>query len=138
MQKILNADQRQKAKPQRKGPAGSSPRFVPIDRRNWIDVEQVNYSFSEYEGTKESDSFLLRHSQPKCIEKNTERFISGELKENLQNQFTQSIHLSDDRWNSLFGSRRRSKKGDSSTVLNDFRNNCFFPSSSRTFRTQSY
>ena len=38
---------------------------------------------------------------------------------------------------SMFGSRRRSKKGDSSTVLM-IQGQLFFPSSSRTFRTQSY
>ena len=28
-----------KAKPQRRGPAGSSPRIVPMERRNWIHIE---------------------------------------------------------------------------------------------------
>ena len=31
-----------KAKPQRKKPAGFSPRIVPIGRRNWTDVEPGN------------------------------------------------------------------------------------------------
>ena len=34
-----------KAKPQRREPAGSSPRIVPIDRRNWIDIEPGEYLF---------------------------------------------------------------------------------------------
>ena len=38
---------------------------------------------------------------------------------------------------SMFGSRRRSKK-DIPVLYWWFRNNCLFPSSSRTFRTQSY
>ena len=38
-----------KAKPQRREPAGSSPRIVPIGRRNWIDIEPGKYSFSDYE-----------------------------------------------------------------------------------------
>ena len=32
------------AKPQRREPAGSSPRIVPIERRNWIDIEPRKYS----------------------------------------------------------------------------------------------
>ena len=31
-----------KAKPQRREPAGSTPRIVPIERRNWIDIEPGN------------------------------------------------------------------------------------------------
>ena len=36
-----------KAKPQRREPAGSSPRVVPIGRRNWIYIEPEKYSFSD-------------------------------------------------------------------------------------------
>ena len=35
-----------KAKPQRREPAGSSSRIVPIERRNWIDMEPMKYSLS--------------------------------------------------------------------------------------------
>ena len=35
-----------KAKPQRRTLAGSSPRTVPIGRRNWIDIETVKDSLS--------------------------------------------------------------------------------------------
>ena len=38
-----------KAKPQRREPAGSSPRTVPIGKRTWTDVEPGKYSFSDYE-----------------------------------------------------------------------------------------
>ena len=37
---------RAKAKPQRREPAGSSSRIVPIERRNWIDMEPGNFSLS--------------------------------------------------------------------------------------------
>ena len=50
-----------KAKPQRREPAGSSPRIVPIERRNWIDIEPGKYSLSEYEVSKKV-IYLLRHS----------------------------------------------------------------------------
>ena len=57
-----STDRRQKQKPQRRELAGSSPRIVPIARRNWIDIESGKYSFSEYEVSKKV-TFLLRHSQ---------------------------------------------------------------------------
>ena len=41
-----------KAKPQRRELAGSSPRIVPIWRRNWIDIEPGKYSFSDSEVSK--------------------------------------------------------------------------------------
>ena len=35
-----------KAKPQRKEPAGSSPRIIPTESRTWIDIEPGEYSLS--------------------------------------------------------------------------------------------
>ena len=35
-----------KAKPQRREPAGSSSRIVPMERRNWIDIEPGKHSLS--------------------------------------------------------------------------------------------
>ena len=51
-----------KAKPQRREPAGSSPRTVPIGNRIWTDVETGKYSFSDSEVSKKV-MYLLRHSQ---------------------------------------------------------------------------
>ena len=51
-----------KAKPQRREPAGSSPRIGSIERRHWIDIEPEEYSFSENEVAKKV-TFLLRDSQ---------------------------------------------------------------------------
>ena len=85
-----------KAKPQRREPAGSSPRIVPIERRNWTDIEPGKYSFSEYEVPKKV-MFLLRHFQQMHREEDGAVHF-WRMKENLQNQFPQSIHWSDDRW----------------------------------------
>ena len=84
-----------KTKPQRRELAGSSPRIVPIERRNWIDIETGKYSFSEYEVSKKV-TFLLRHSQQMHREEDGAIHF-WRIKENLQNQVPQSIHLSDDR-----------------------------------------
>ena len=45
-----------KAKPQRKEPASSSPRIVPIERRNWIGIEPGKSSFSDFEVSVEESS----------------------------------------------------------------------------------
>ena len=83
-------------KPQRREPAGSSPRIVPIERRNWIDIEPGKHSLSAYEVSKKV-IYLLRHSQEVHREEDgAVRFCR--IKENLQNPFPQSIHWSDDRW----------------------------------------
>ena len=47
----LNAEEfvsqpKAKAKPQRKEPADSSSRIIPMNRRNWIDIEPGKHSLS--------------------------------------------------------------------------------------------
>ena len=64
------------AKPQRREPAGYSPRIIPMNARNWIDIEPGKHSLSAYEVSKKV-IHLLRHSS-KYIEKRMERFTSGE------------------------------------------------------------
>ena len=103
-----------KAKPQRRELAGSSPRIIPIERRNWIDVEPGKYSFSDYEVSKKV-TFLLRHSQQMRREEDGAVHF-WRMKENLQSQFPQSIHWSDDRWK-LCLAAGGGAKGDISTAL---------------------
>ena len=91
-----------KAKPQRRGLAGSSPRIVPMERRNWIDIEPGKHSLSEYEVSKKV-IHLLRHSQK------VHREEDGEI------PFPQSIHWSDDRWKACLaaGAKSRALQGHS-------------------------
>ena len=90
-----------KAKPQRREFAGSSSRIIPMERRNWID--------SEYEVSKKV-IHLLRHTQ-KVYREEDGAVHFWRIKENLQNQFPQSIHWSDDRWKACLaaggGAKRR-------------------------------
>ena len=90
---------RSKAKakpPQRRAPAGTSPRIVPIGRRTWIDIEPGKYPFSEYDVSKKL-MYLLRHSQQMHREEDGAVHF-WRMKENLHSQFPQSIHWSDARW----------------------------------------
>ena len=41
-----------KAKPQRREPADCSPSIIPMNERNWIDIEPGNHSLSAYEVSK--------------------------------------------------------------------------------------
>ena len=41
-----------KAEPQRREPAGYSPRIIPMNPRNWIDIEPGKHSLSAYEVSK--------------------------------------------------------------------------------------
>ena len=124
-----------KAKPQRREPAGYSPRIIPMNARSWIDIEPGKHSLSAYEVSKKV-IHLLRHSQQVYREEDGAVHF-WRIKEDLQNQFPQSIYWSDDRWKACLaaggGEKRRFQycTDDSGiTVL--------FPSSSRTFRTRSY
>ena len=108
-----------KAKPQRRELAVSSPRIVPIERRNWIDIEPGKYSLSEYEVWKKV-IYLLRHSQQVHREEDGAVHF-WRMMENLQNQFPQSIHWSDERWKSCLaaggGVKRRFQYYDSGTIV---------------------
>ena len=79
-----------KAKPQRREPADSSPRTVPIEKRIWTDVEPGKYLFSDFDVSKKV-TYLLRHSQH--VQREEDGAIHfWNIKENLQNQFPHSSH----------------------------------------------
>ena len=91
-----------KAKPQRREPAGYAPRIIPMNIRNWIDVEPGKHSLSAYEVSKKV-IHLLRHSQQVHREE-VGAVHFWRIKENLQIQFPHYPHWSD---GSMLGSRRR-------------------------------
>ena len=110
-----------KAKPQRREPVDYSPSIIPMDRRNWIEIEPGKYSLSEYEVSKKV-IHLLRHSQ--TVQREEDGAVHfWRKKENLQNQFPQSIHWSDDRWKACLaaggGAKRRYQYciDDSGTIV---------------------
>ena len=84
-----------KAKPHRRELV-DSPIMIPMNERKWIDIEPGNSSPSAYEISKKV-IHLLRHSQ--TVQREEDGAVHfWRIKENLQNQFPQFIHWSDDRW----------------------------------------
>ena len=104
--KVFVCRSKAKAKPKRREFVGSSSRIMPMNRRNWIDTEPGKHSFSDCEVSKKVTYLLCRSQHVHRVEDGAVHLCR--MKEHLQNQLPQSIHLSDDRW--MVGSRRRSKK----------------------------
>ena len=97
-----------KAKTQRSEPANYSPRIIPMKVRNWIDIEPGNHSLSAYEVSKKV-IHLLRHSQQ--VQREEDGAVQfWRMKENLQSQFPQSIHWSENRWTACLAAGGGDKK----------------------------
>ena len=85
-----------KAKPQRREPAGSSPRTFPIGKRTWTDVEPGKYSLSDYDVSKKL-IHLLRHGQH--VHREDDGAIEfWRIKEDLQKYYLYCPHWSDSKW----------------------------------------
>ena len=82
MQKDFAGRSKAKAKPQRREPAGYSPRIIPMNARNSIDIEPWKQSLSAYEVSKKV-IHLLRHSQ-KVHREDDGAVHFWRIKENLQ------------------------------------------------------
>ena len=97
-----------KAKPQRREPAGYSPSIIPMNERNWIDMEPRNHSLSAYEVSK-IVIHLLRHSQQ--VQREEDGAVHfWRIKENFQSQFPQIPHWSDDRSKACLAAGRGAKR----------------------------
>ena len=98
-------------------------------------LNQQNSSFSAYEILKKVINFL-RHSQ--TVQREDDGAVQfWRMKNYLQNQFPQIIYWSDDRWKACLSAGGGAKRRHQSCT-DIFRNNYLFPSSSRTFRTQTF
>ena len=80
---------RAKAKPQRRELAGYSPSIIPMNTRTWIDIEPGNHSLSAYEVSKKV--IHLQREEDGAVH-------FWRIKGNLQSQFPQIPHWSDNRW----------------------------------------
>ena len=96
------------AKPQRREPAGTSPRTVPIGKRTWTDVEPGKYSFSDYEVSKKL-MYLLRHAQQ--VRREEDAAVQfWRIKENLQQNFLYCPHWFDSKWKHAWQEERKQEK----------------------------
>ena len=102
-------------KPQRREPASSSSRTVPIEKRIWTDVEPGKYSCSNNEVSK-NVTYPLRHSQHVNREED-EAVQFWRIKDNLQKYFLHCPHWSDEKWKKMHG--QRSRKQEKIPVLSD-------------------
>ena len=84
-----------KAKPQRREPAGSSTKTIPIGERCWTDVEPGEYSISDYAVSKKL-IHLLRHARTQREDDGATEF--WRIKDDLQKYFLHCHHWSDDKW----------------------------------------
>ena len=92
--KVFAARSKAKAKPQRRESV-DLPSIIPMNARNWIDIEPGESSFSAYEISKKVIN--LRHSQ--TVQPEDDGAVQfWKIKNFLQNQFPQVPYWSDDRW----------------------------------------
>ena len=132
--KDFAARSKAKAKPQRREPV-DVPSIIPMNERKWIDIEPGESSFSAYEISKKVIN-LLRHSQ--TVQREDDGAVQfWRIKNYLRNQCPHVHSWSDDRWKVCLaaggGAKRRYQYCTDISGTN-----YLFPSSSRTFRTQSH
>ena len=106
--KDFAARSKAKAKPQRRELASCSPSIIPMNARNWIDIEPRNHSLCVR--SFEEVIHLLRHSQ--IAQREDDGAIHfWRIKKHLQSQFPQIPSWSDDRWKAFLaaggGAKRR-------------------------------
>ena len=103
-----------KAKPQRREPASSSTRTIPIGERIWTDVEPGEYSISDHEVSKKL-IHLLRHGRLHRENDGANEF--WRIKDNLQKHFSHCHHWSDDKWKKTMARGGGNKKNTSIVLI---------------------
>ena len=96
-----------KAKPQRRTPASSSTRILPINERKWTDVEPEDYSPVAHQVSKQL-STLLRHGHLPREDDGAIEF--WRIKEYYRNDLVRSQHWSDEKWKSTMAKGGGNKK----------------------------
>ena len=105
--KVVAARSEAKAKPQQREPVDTTA-TIPMHERRWIDVERSEQTLAAYDLSNKVIS-LLRHNQ--TVQREKDGAIEFyRIKFYLRNHSSQVQHWPDDRWKSLFGSRRRFEK----------------------------
>ena len=86
-----------KVKPQRRIPASSSTKTIPIGERTWTDIETQDYSPADYSVSKKLINLLRHGSLPREDDGAIEFW---RLKDDLRNDFENSQYWSDEKWKS--------------------------------------
>ena len=97
-----------KAKPQRREPAGSSPRTIPTGRRTWTDIDTGKHSLSDYDISKKLIHPLRHGKQVHREDDGAVQFWRN--KDNLQNHFPYCPHWSDSKWKTCMAGGGGNKK----------------------------
>ena len=93
--KDIACQSKAKVKPQRREPV-DVPSIIPMNERNWIDIEPSEQTLAAFEVSKKVVN-LLRHCQ--TIQREDDRAVQfWRIKFYLRNQFPQNQYWSDDRW----------------------------------------
>ena len=130
---VVAARSKAKAKPQPRELAGITT--IPLRERRWIDIDPSKQDLDPYDLSKKVIN-LLRHNQ--TLHREEDGAIEFcKIKFHLRNHHSQIQNWSDDRWESLFGCRRRIQT-KISVLLLKFGNKYLPPYSSRTFWKKSH
>ena len=106
--KVVAARSKAKAKPQKRETV-ELPSTIPMNERQWIDIEPAESSLSAYEISKKV-IHLLRHSQ--TVQREEDGAVQfWRIKFCLRNQFPQNQYWSDHRWKACLAAGGGSKRG---------------------------
>ena len=95
------------AKPQRRNPASSSTKTVPIEERKLTDVEPEDYSSAAYRVSRQL-STLLRHGH--LLREDGGAIEFWRTEDYLQKHFLYCHHWSDEKWKSIMARGGGNKK----------------------------
>ena len=84
-----------KAKPQRRTPANSSTRTLPIGERTWTDIEPQDYSPTDYSVSKQLSTLLPHGSLPR---KEDGAIEFWRIKVHPRDHFVFCHYWSDEQW----------------------------------------
>ena len=101
-------------KPQRREPASSSTRTVPIGDRTWTEIEPGKYSISDYEVSKKLIHLLRHGSLPRD---NDGAIEFWRIKDYLQKHFLYCHHWCDEKSGRTAWQEEEDKRKDFSSVL---------------------
>ena len=133
MHLLLRADQRPEHNHKDVLLPAHQQKLYLLGERTWTDIEPQDYSSIDYPVSKKLINLLRHGSLPREDDGAIEFW---RLKDHLRNHFVHSQHWSDEKWKSIMAKGGGNKKKFSIVLI--LQEKVLPPSSSRSFRTQSY